>query len=131
MAKSLMMTQTSIPLLSIIINNYKDNRMRSLTLKFEQELTFNIAQLDENRMLPYFKFTKRLHLMVNSMKEEEFTLEHDTGISSGGKSVHLLDVEKSEKATTNSMLKTKQGATICCKIMCKSGSCHILRLFLV
>uniref|UniRef100_A0A915JQB5 Uncharacterized protein n=1 Tax=Romanomermis culicivorax TaxID=13658 RepID=A0A915JQB5_ROMCU len=34
LAKSLIITQTGVPLLSIIINNYNDSRMRSLTLTF-------------------------------------------------------------------------------------------------
>uniref|UniRef100_A0A915JEJ7 Uncharacterized protein n=1 Tax=Romanomermis culicivorax TaxID=13658 RepID=A0A915JEJ7_ROMCU len=76
--KSYVITETSVPLISIIINDYKDDHMRSLTLKFEQGLALNIHQLIGKPMLNYNQFESKLSLSYESIAREGFSLEHDT-----------------------------------------------------
>uniref|UniRef100_A0A915HVG8 Uncharacterized protein n=1 Tax=Romanomermis culicivorax TaxID=13658 RepID=A0A915HVG8_ROMCU len=76
-AKSHVISETSVPLISIIVKDYEDNYAGSLMLKFEQELTINISQLIAKPMLTYFQFETKLSSSHESVSEEEFSLQHD------------------------------------------------------
>uniref|UniRef100_A0A915KH86 Uncharacterized protein n=1 Tax=Romanomermis culicivorax TaxID=13658 RepID=A0A915KH86_ROMCU len=76
-AKSYVISETSVPLISIIVKDYEDKHTGSLMLKFEQELTINISQLIGKPMLTYFQFETKLSSSHASVTGEEFSLQHD------------------------------------------------------
>uniref|UniRef100_A0A915JD43 Uncharacterized protein n=1 Tax=Romanomermis culicivorax TaxID=13658 RepID=A0A915JD43_ROMCU len=78
--KGLIFSQLSIPLLVVMVKNYKDDRMRTLTLKFEQEMQLSMDKVDENGMMEFDEFDKRFSSLTERLAREEFFLEYDTRI---------------------------------------------------
>uniref|UniRef100_A0A915KUV2 Uncharacterized protein n=1 Tax=Romanomermis culicivorax TaxID=13658 RepID=A0A915KUV2_ROMCU len=52
--------------------------MRTLMLKFERGLIFDMNKLDENEMLRFDEFERRFFYITERIIEEKFTLEYDS-----------------------------------------------------
>uniref|UniRef100_A0A915KJ02 Uncharacterized protein n=1 Tax=Romanomermis culicivorax TaxID=13658 RepID=A0A915KJ02_ROMCU len=114
MAKSLIISQSSVPLLSVIVKNYKDDRMRTLTLKFERGLELKMDKMNENQMLKFHEFEKRFFYITERITEEKFTLEYDTRFDVSRNYDRLIQIGTSMtkpkvKSTSKSKHKPKPG----------------------
>uniref|UniRef100_A0A915HJQ3 Uncharacterized protein n=1 Tax=Romanomermis culicivorax TaxID=13658 RepID=A0A915HJQ3_ROMCU len=101
MAKGLIIRHRSVPLFSIIIKNFKEKRMRSLTLKFEHQMVLNISQLAKSEMLTFYEFERKLFAIDESIDKEGFSLEHDTRFDAPP-----IDKESMNKPKSKSKVKT-------------------------
>uniref|UniRef100_A0A915IA59 Uncharacterized protein n=1 Tax=Romanomermis culicivorax TaxID=13658 RepID=A0A915IA59_ROMCU len=77
MIKSLILTAQSVPLLTIIIEDYKSERMRDVRLKFEQDVEIDLINLDGRRIISYDVFQMKINLMSERINEEGLILRHD------------------------------------------------------
>uniref|UniRef100_A0A915KGJ4 Uncharacterized protein n=1 Tax=Romanomermis culicivorax TaxID=13658 RepID=A0A915KGJ4_ROMCU len=109
--KGLIFSQLSIPLLVVMVKNYKDDRMRTLMLKFERGVQFNMDQVDENRILKFDVFDKRFSTFVERMAKEEFILKYDTRIGINHKNILEEFSTTTPKATTTRKVTRKPRTT--------------------
>uniref|UniRef100_A0A915K3G9 Uncharacterized protein n=1 Tax=Romanomermis culicivorax TaxID=13658 RepID=A0A915K3G9_ROMCU len=109
--KGLIFSQLSIPLLIVMVKNYKDDRMRTLTLKFERGMQLNMNQVDENGILKFEEFNDRFSTFTERMAKEEFFLEYDTRIGINHKNIPEEFSTTTPRAPTTRKAARKPRAT--------------------
>uniref|UniRef100_A0A915JJX6 Uncharacterized protein n=1 Tax=Romanomermis culicivorax TaxID=13658 RepID=A0A915JJX6_ROMCU len=77
MMKGLFLDAGTVPFLTVVLKQYTDEKMRSLKLKFEQDLQFDLDKLDQKRIISLTDFKSKIETMNQRMKQKPFIFRQD------------------------------------------------------
>uniref|UniRef100_A0A915JGJ5 Uncharacterized protein n=1 Tax=Romanomermis culicivorax TaxID=13658 RepID=A0A915JGJ5_ROMCU len=78
MMKSLVLASSSQPLLTVIVKNFRSSKMRSLKMKFDNDIEIHLGNLNRSKMTTSSDFMIKIERMASRLSQRAFLLRKDT-----------------------------------------------------